>query len=314
MTDATDYDPVGCPVSDCEYRDTVRSVAAHVAQTDDDAHEWDRLGYAGARDFVESEKRRQRQHGDGTESSRSTERTDSTESTDSTDGTATDGTATDGTATAEESRDPAAGRAGSGEFTAASQSDDESSGGESESPDSDSDSDGEQDAAEETPFELGFERDALVLLELAREYDLSSLEDLGTWQLADLYSLLADLKNSADDARQDVRDELLENVSEDRTIPADLGSVSRTTYNYRQVADEAHVHRALADAGVDPEEVRSFDKSKLKDAIEETDLDEDDVFDVDERPTIRISESHDDRRRRHFERLDDEIRSLADDE
>jgi hypothetical protein len=310
MTDATDYDPVGCPVSDCEYRDAVRSVAAHVARADDDAHEWDRLGYAGARDFVETEKRRQRQTGGGAGSSGSTKRTDSTGGT-ATDGTATNGTtpadtATEETTTAEETRDPAAGAAGSGEFTAASQSADDSAGGESES------SEGTPDA--DAPFELGFERDALVLLELAREYDLSSLEDLGTWQLADLYSLLADLKNSADDARQDVRDELLENVSEDRTIPADLGSVSRTTYNYRQVADEARVHRALADAGVDPEEVRSFDKSKLKDAIEETDLDEDDVFDVDERPTIRISESHDDRRRRHFERLDDEIRSLADDE
>ncbi|WP_135854915.1 hypothetical protein [Halorussus salinus] len=314
MTDATDYDPVGCPVSDCAYRDAVRSVAAHVAQTDDDAHAWDRLGYAGARDFVETEKRRQRQHGGGAGNRGSTERTGSTGDT-ATEETTTANTATADTATAEEARDPAAGGTGSGEFTAASQSDDESSGGGSESSGGRSKpSDGDPDAADETPFELGFERDALVLLELAREYDLSSLEDLGTWQLADLYSLLADLKNSADDARQDVRDELLEHVSEDRTIPADLGSVSRTTYNYRQVADEERVHRALADAGVDPEEVRSFDKSKLKDAIEETDLEEEDVFDVDERPTIRISESHDDRRRRHFERLDDEIRSLADDE
>ncbi len=185
MTDATDYDPVGCPVSDCAYRDAVRSVAAHVAGADDDAHAWDRLGYAGARDFVETEKRRQRQQGgagggssDGASSSPNDGRSTG-------DGDSTGGTATDGTATAEE---------------------------------------------DEQPFELGFERDALVLLELAREYDLSSLEDLGTWQLADLYSLLADLKNSADDARQEVRDELLEHVSEDRTIPADLGSVSRTTY------------------------------------------------------------------------------------
>lgn len=269
MTDATDYDPVGCPVSDCAYRDAVRSVAAHVAGADDDAHAWDRLGYAGARDFVETEKRRQRQQGgagggssDGASSSPNDGRSTG-------DGDSTGGTATDGTATAEE---------------------------------------------DEQPFELGFERDALVLLELAREYDLSSLEDLGTWQLADLYSLLADLKNSADDARQEVRDELLEHVSEDRTIPADLGSVSRTTYHYRRVADEERVHRALADAGVDPEEVRSFDKSKLKDAIEETDLDEDDVFDVEERAQIRIAESNDDRRRERFGRLDPEVRSLADDE
>ncbi|UPW02004.1 hypothetical protein M0R88_07890 [Halorussus gelatinilyticus] len=306
MTDATDYDPVGCPVSDCEYRDAVRSVAAHVAEADDDAHEWDRLGYAGARNFVETEKRRQRQNGGGGSNSSS----DGGSSDPSSNG----GPSTGESSTGENPRDPADGAAGSGGFTAASQvsgSDAGSSGGKSEPSGGGSDT---ADAADETPFELGFERDALVLLELAREYDLSSLDDLGTWQLADLYSLLADLKNSADDARKEVRDELLENVREERTVAADLGSVSRTTYNYRRVADETTVHRALADAGVDPEEVRSFDKSKLKDAIEETDLEEDDVFDVDERPTIRISDSHDDQRRRHFERLDDEVRSLADDE
>ncbi|WP_128477179.1 hypothetical protein [Halorussus pelagicus] len=266
MTDATDYAPVDCPVSDCAYRDAVRSVAAHIGAADDSPHDWDRLGYAGARDFVETEKRRQRQNGGG-------------------DGSATDQRSAGDTATDADATEPVT-----------------------------VDTEEVADEADETPFELGFERDALVLLELAREYDLSSLDDLGTLQLADLYSLLADLKNSADDARKEVRDELLEDVSEDRTIPADLGSVSRTTYHYRRVEDEATVHRALEDAGVEPESVRSFDKSKLKDAIEETDLEEDDVFDVEERPTIRISESHDDRRRRHFERLDDEIRSLADDE
>ncbi|MFC7081708.1 hypothetical protein [Halorussus caseinilyticus] len=132
--------------------------------------------------------------------------------------------------------------------------------------------------------------------------------------MADLYSLLADLKNSAEDARKEVRDALLDELQRDTTVSADLGSVSRRTYEYRQLRDETTVERALAAAGVDPESVRSFDKSKLREAVEETHLDEDAVFDVDERAQIRISDSNDQRRREQFERLDDAIRSLAEDE
>ncbi|WP_135823332.1 hypothetical protein [Halorussus ruber] len=277
MTDATDYDPVQCPASDCTYRDRIRSVAGHVSRRDDDAHAWDRLGYDGARDFVMTEKRRQ--HG-GPESEETSQNAAFEKASGGSETAATDSSTADDSATeAEESRSP---------------------GTPHDAPE-----------VEESDFELGFERDALVLLELARKYDLSSLDDLGTAQLADLYSLLADLKNSADDARKEVRDELLEQVHEDGTVSADLGSVNRTTYQYRRVRDERDVRNALAAADVDPEEVRSFDKSKLRDAIEESDLDEDAVFDVEERPQIRISESNDDRRRERFERLDDEIRSLA---
>ncbi|MFC7081707.1 hypothetical protein [Halorussus caseinilyticus] len=72
MTDASDYEPVECPVSDCTYRDAIRPVAAHVGRSDDDGHSWDRLGYGGARDFVETEKRRQQQADDGGQSGSST--------------------------------------------------------------------------------------------------------------------------------------------------------------------------------------------------------------------------------------------------
>lgn len=177
-------------------------------------------------------------------------------------------------------------------------------------------SDATESAADrdDSAFELGFERDALVLLHLASEYDLSSLDDLGTYQLADLYSLLADVKNAAEDARQEVRDALLEQVRENRTLAADLGSVERRTYTDRQLEDEATVRHALADAGVDPQSVRSFDESKLREAVESTDLDEDAVFDVEERAQMRIADSNDESRRRQFDRLDREVRELADDE
>lgn len=55
----SDYDRVACPVADCAYEDRIRGVAAHVSGTHDDDHDWDHLGFDGARDFVEREKRRQ---------------------------------------------------------------------------------------------------------------------------------------------------------------------------------------------------------------------------------------------------------------
>lgn len=286
MTDATDYDPVECPAGDCTYRDAVRSVAAHVSRADDDAHSWDRLDYDGARDFVMTEKRRQRRDDDGDSASDGNRGGFETAADLSADESPA-GDATDSSAATDATDSPASGGA---DDTNASADD----------PDDD--------------FELGFEREALVLLALADEYDLSSLDDLGTFQLADLYTLLADLKNAAEDARAEVRDALLEQVREDRTVTANLGSVDRRTYEYRQVRDEATVRDALADADVDPEAVRSFDKSKLRDAVEETGLDEDDVFDVEERAQIRISDADDDRRRERFERLDSEVRSLVDEE
>ncbi|WP_135829830.1 hypothetical protein [Halorussus halobius] len=264
MTDATDYDPVDCPASDCTYSGAVRSVAGHVSATNDDAHSWDRLGYDGAREFVMAEKRRQR-------------------------------------------GDAGTPRAGSGSASAGD------AGGSDDAP-SDARSGTGAPADDDSDFELGFERDALVLLHLASEYDLSSLDDLGTYQLADLYSLLADVKNAAEDARQEVRDALLEQVREERTVAADLGSVERRTYTYRQLEDEATVRHALADAGVDPQSVRSFDESKIRDAVEATDLDEDAVFDVEERAQMRIADSNDGSRRRQFDRLDPDVRELADDE
>lgn len=252
MTDATDYDPVECPVSDCTYRDAIHSVAAHISGTKDDSHSWDQLGYSRARDFVMAEKRHQRGQGE-------TVRTSVEMSANETD-----------------------------------RSDDHTE-------------------PEEFDFKLGFERDALVLLKFASENNLSPLDDLEADQLTDLYSLLADLKNSAENAREEVRDALLDELRENGTFSSDLGSVNRYTYTNRQLEDETAIRGALDSAGVDPNSVRSFDKRKLRNAVEENDLDEDAVFDVEELPRIQAVGANEEHRRQKFDGLDPEIRSLTDD-
>ncbi|WP_132059143.1 hypothetical protein [Halorussus amylolyticus] len=254
MTNVTDYDPVECPVADCEYRDRIRSVAGHVSGSDDDGHSWSRLGYDGARDFVMTEKRRQREDGDGSAVSQPT----------------ADSTETPGEA-----------------FEAATDPD---------------------------PFELGIEREALLLLDLAREYDFETLDDLDRNQLTDIYTLLSDLKSSADDARKEVRDALIETTRDDGEITADLGSVSRYTYERRSLKDDAAVRSAVRDAGVDPVSVRSFDSKKLREVAEDGALDERAVFDFEERTQIRKGKANENGRWERFQRLPDELRAFAEDD
>lgn len=283
MTNVTEYDPVGCPVADCEYRDGIRSVAGHVSGAEDAAHSWDRLGYANARDFVMTEKRRQMGDGDGTP--------------------ATDAVVADANG------DAGADGGADGETT-----DERATAGgpEPDTPDADSDAAAlESDAPE--PFELGFERDVMVLFQLARESDFDSLDDLDAFELVNLYTLLSDLRGSAEAARKDVRDVLLEKVHDDREISSDLGSVERRTYRRQHVKDEETVRAVLRDADVDPASVRSFDKSKLTDAVEDTDIEAEAVFDVEEKSQIRKADTDDEQRRRRFEGLPDDLREFVTD-
>ncbi|USZ69475.1 hypothetical protein NGM10_07000 [Halorussus salilacus] len=267
--EVTDFDPVECPVADCEYSDRIRSVAGHVSESDDGRHSWSRLGYDGARDFVMTEKRRQR--GDG-ESSGASE--------------TSAGSATPSRDSATPSRDSA-----------------RASGAARDSTDDDRE-----------PFDLGIERDALVLLSLADEYDFETLDDLDTSQLVDLYSLLSDLKSSAEDARKEVRDALIDATGEEGQLTADLGSVSRYSYERRSLKDDAAVRTAVRDAGVDPVSVRSFDSKKLREAAEDGLLDEEAVFDFEERTQIRKGKTNENGRWERFQRLPEELRSFAEDD
>ena len=164
------------------------------------------------------------------------------------------------------------------------------------------------------PFELGFERDALLIASLVREYDIDTLSDLDIYRLANLYSLLADLRSSAEDARKEVRDALLGRVQDDRDINSDFGRIRRQTYSRRQVKDEETVFAVLRREGVDPEAVTGIDTSQLKTVVENADIDPNAVFDFEERPQIRLGEVDDLRRRERYEQLPADVRSFVEDE
>ncbi|MFC4548773.1 MULTISPECIES: hypothetical protein [Halorussus] len=174
--------------------------------------------------------------------------------------------------------------------------------------------DGFGDEGDAEPFELGFEEDALVLLELVHDSEFETLDDLDRSDLVDLYTLLSDLKSAADDARKEVRDELNRQIPDDGTIPARLGSVRRYTYNRRSLKDEQTVRSELQRAGVDPDAVRTFDTSKLKQAAEDGHLDEEAVFDFEERTRLQKADANPEQRRRRFEGLSPDLRSLVEDD
>ena len=163
-------------------------------------------------------------------------------------------------------------------------------------------------------LELGFVRDVLVLFDAVEEYDVDSLDELDTFRLVNLYTLFSDVSSSADDARKEIRDKLLEVVQDDRRVESDFGAVKRTTNRRRNLKDEETVEDQLEQAGIDPDEARSFDTKKVKKLVSERGLDESSVFDIEERTYVRKSGADDEGRRKAYNRLDPEIRALVDDE
>ncbi len=166
------------------------------------------------------------------------------------------------------------------------------------------------EAEEMAELDLEFARDALLLLDLVQRYDADSLSDLDTFRLVNLYTLLSDVYRGANDARKQVRDVLADLLQDDREVPADFGAVQRYTTRRRNQKDDAVIRAELERAGIDPREALSFDTKKLKQLAAERGLDESAVFDHEERTFVKKSGEDADGRRRAFEELDPELRSL----
>lgn len=240
MTD--EFSPVSCPVDDCDFEDPIRSVAAHVARTDDGAHAWDRLEYDGPREFVKVAKATQRAGNRDQMVAR-----------------------------------PVGFEPGSGAV----------SGSGSASGPATSAGGGPRDGGDDGPLDRTFLQEAAAVDALLDRYDAEELADLDPFRLANLYALLSALSSDADDARKAVRDELLEQVQDDRTIETDVGGVSRRTAERRRLRDDETVRERLETAGVDPTAAMSFDASRVDEAVEIAGIDPDDVFETERRAYIR---------------------------
>ncbi|ELZ37500.1 hypothetical protein [Halorubrum tebenquichense] len=143
------------------------------------------------------------------------------------------------------------------------------------------------DTDERSEPDLDVYADALLLVDALERHDVTTLSEMETDALVNLYTLLSDVQRNANDLRQDVADVLLDRLHHDRPVSGPFGSVQRTTRRNRSLKDEDEVLAKLEDAGIDREWVIGIDRSKVDDALEVTGLSETDVYDIDESEYVR---------------------------
>lgn len=132
--------------------------------------------------------------------------------------------------------------------------------------------------------------DALLLADELESLDSADVELLETNALADLYVLLSDVQHRADRFRQTVRESLLARLGPDQELHGRFGTIRRTTRERRLPKDDEAVFEALDEHGIPREWVLGVDTDKLDVVLAVTDLDEADVFDVEEHDYVQKTE------------------------
>jgi len=141
------------------------------------------------------------------------------------------------------------------------------------------------DSDERSEPDLDVYADALLLVDALERHNVTTLSEMETDALVNLYTLLSDVQRNANDFRQDVAGVLLNRLHHDRPVSSPFGSVQRTTRRNRSLKNEDEVLSKLEDAGIGRERVTGVDRSKVDDALEVTRLSETDVYDIDEQST-----------------------------
>lgn len=136
--------------------------------------------------------------------------------------------------------------------------------------------------AEARPPPTRLRDDALLLADHAARLDLSDPAELETVSLTDAYVVSSDVQHGANRLRKTLRDELLARLGPDQQLHGRFGTVRRTTRTRRTVRDEEVVFEALDEHGIPREWVLGVDQTKLDVILSVTDLEESDVYDVDE--------------------------------
>ena len=124
--------------------------------------------------------------------------------------------------------------------------------------------------------------DALLLAEHLERLDVADAGALDTDSLTDCYVLSSDVQRGANRLRRGFRDELLERLGPDQELHGRFGTVRRTTRERRAPKDDETILDALDERGVPREWVLGVDEAKLDVVLSATDLEESDVYDVDE--------------------------------
>ena len=156
--------------------------------------------------------------------------------------------------------------------------------------------------------------DALLLVDALERHDVTTLSEMETDALVDLYTLLSDVQRNANDLRQGVADVLLHRLHHDRPVSGPFGSVQRTTRRNRSLKDEDEVLATLEAAGIDRERVMGIDRSRVDDALEVTELAESDVYDIEESEYVRKAEVDEEVKETRLQGLKEQLAATEGDE
>jgi hypothetical protein len=177
--------------------------------------------------------------------------------------------------------------------------------------------DGEEsvDPTERTEPDVGVYADALLLIDALERVEVAPLEDEETDALVDLYTLLSDVQRSANDLRQDVADVLLGRVHHDRPVSGQYGSVQRTSRRNRSLKDDEEILSLIeAETEIDRERVMGVDRDKVDEALDVTELTEEDVYDVGESEYVRKAEVDEELKETRLQGLKDRLAATESDE
>ncbi|MFC4249002.1 hypothetical protein ACFOZ7_19075 [Natribaculum luteum] len=149
--------------------------------------------------------------------------------------------------------------------------------------------------------------DALLLIDALERHDVTTLEDVETPALVNLYTLLSDVQRNANDLRQDVRAVLLDRLHHDQPVSGQFGSVQRTSRRNRSLKDDELVLNAFEAVGIERERLTTVDSSMVDEALEVTELSESDVYDVQESEYVRKADVDEDEKETRLQGLKDQL-------
>jgi hypothetical protein len=149
--------------------------------------------------------------------------------------------------------------------------------------------------------------DALLLIDALERHDVSSLTDVETPALVNLYTLLSDVQRNANDLRKDIRSVLLDRLHHDQPVSGQFGSVQRTSRKNRSLKDDELVLNAFEAAGIERERLTTVDASKVDEALDVTELSETDVYDISESEYVRKADVDEEEKETRLQGLKDRL-------
>jgi len=156
--------------------------------------------------------------------------------------------------------------------------------------------------------------DALLLIDALERHDVTTLEDVETPTLVNLYTLLSDVQRNANDLRQDVRSVLLGRLHHDQPVSGQFGSIRRTSRRNRSLKDDEVVLNAFEAAGIERERLTTVDSGKVDEALTVTALSETDVYDVEESEYVRKADVDEEEKETRLQGLRDQLAATEADE